>query len=70
MLARAFLYLDGEGLTEVERVEIRVHLEECRPCLERVDLAQEVARLVSRLRGCSPCPGDLRLRIQAELDRL
>lgn len=70
ILERAYLYLDGEGLTESERLEIRVHLEECGPCFERVGLEEEVAKVVSRLRGCSPCPDELRLRIQAQLDRL
>ena len=70
VLERAFLYIDGEGLTETERIEFSAHLEECRPCFERVGLDREVARLVSRLRGCNPCPNQLRLRIKAELDRL
>ncbi len=38
ILARAYLFLDGEGLSAEERVEIEVHLEECAPCLERYDL--------------------------------
>ena len=70
VLERAYLYLDGESLTEAERVEFRVHLEECRPCLERVGLEEEIGKMVSRLRGFSACPKELRLRIKAQIESL
>lgn len=63
-LERAYLFLDGEGLTEEERGEIRVHLERCRPCLERYGLEEEVTALLGRLRGCQPCPERVKVRIQ------
>ena len=33
-LQRVYLFLDGEMLSESERLEIEVHLEECPPCFE------------------------------------
>jgi mycothiol system anti-sigma-R factor len=62
-LREAYLYLDGEGLSEERRREIHAHLEECGPCYQRVGLDKEVAHLISRLRGCTSCPDELRARI-------
>lgn len=70
VLQRAYLFLDGEGLTEDERVEIRVHLEECAPCYERVGIEKEVFRIVGRLSSTHQCPEQLRQRITARLDEL
>ncbi len=67
-LQEAFLYLDGELLSEERRIEISHHLEECRPCLERYGLHQEVALVLARLRGCTRCPDDLRTRIYSMFD--
>jgi mycothiol system anti-sigma-R factor len=67
-LERAYMYLDDEGLGAVERHAIEVHLEECRPCFERVGLEREVTLLVARLRGSSKCPEGLRSRIAAQLE--
>ena len=66
-LEKAYLYLDGELLSEEERVDIRVHLEECRPCLERYGLDAEVSALVARLKGCDVCPDTVKQRIQIML---
>ena len=63
-LKKAYLYLDGELLSEEERVDIRVHLEECRPCLERYGLEGEVTALVARLKGRQSCPESVKKRIQ------
>jgi mycothiol system anti-sigma-R factor len=68
-LREAYLYLDGEGLTEERRREIRAHLEDCAPCYERVGLEQEVTTLLSKLRGCTHCPDDLRVRITSLIER-
>ncbi len=62
-LERAYLFLDGELLSEEERREIQDHLEYCRPCYERFGLEREVTLLLSRLRGCSRCPQTLKSRI-------
>ncbi len=67
-LERAYLFLDGEVLSEAERTEIRVHLEECSPCLERYGLEEELVRLISRLRSSCTCPDGLKTRIAALLE--
>jgi mycothiol system anti-sigma-R factor len=64
-LARAYLFMDGEMLSERERREISSHLEACRPCYERYGLDEDVTRLVARLRGSERCPETLKVRIQA-----
>ena len=70
VLERAYLYLDGEILSEAERVEIQGHLEECAPCLERVGIEREVITvLVARLKGQCRCPEGLRSRVQQLLDQ-
>ncbi|CAN5631572.1 hypothetical protein BH24ACT26_BH24ACT26_03620 [soil metagenome] len=64
-LERAYMFLDGEILSDVERHEISAHLEACRPCYERYGIDEEVSRVVARLRGYQRCPETLRVRIQA-----
>jgi mycothiol system anti-sigma-R factor len=68
-LREAYLYLDGEGLTKERRREIRAHLEDCAPCYERVGLEQEVTTILSKLRGCTACPDELRVRITSLIER-
>jgi mycothiol system anti-sigma-R factor len=68
-LERVYLFLDGEGLTEAERIEIEVHLEDCPPCFERYGVEIEVKTIVARLRGANPCPDALRSRIAALLQQ-
>jgi mycothiol system anti-sigma-R factor len=62
-IAQAYLYLDGEGLSETERSKIQHHLQECAPCFERVGLDEEVTNLISRLKGANPCPKEVKERI-------
>jgi mycothiol system anti-sigma-R factor len=62
-LAEAYLYLDGEILSQRRRLEIAHHLEECGPCLERYGLEKEVTLIVGRLRGLTHCPDELKIRI-------
>ncbi len=68
-LARAYLFLDGEILSQAERTDIQVHLQECRPCLERYGLEQDLVVLMARLRGASPCPDGLKHRIASLLEQ-
>lgn len=68
-LARAYLFLDGEILSQSERSEIQVHLEECSPCLERYGLEQDLVVLMARLRGSTPCPDGLKDRIASLLQQ-
>jgi mycothiol system anti-sigma-R factor len=69
VLARAYLFLDGEGLSEAERIEIEVHLEECVPCLDSVDLQRDVRTLISRIGGATPCPDAVRTKIIQLIDQ-
>ena len=69
VLEQAYLYLDGEGLTAAQRVSIETHLEECGPCLEAYGVEREVVTvIIARLRGCTPCPAELKQRISVALD--
>lgn len=68
-LRRAYLYLDGEVLGDDERAEIRRHLEDCSPCYERYGVVEEVHLIIARLKGCTRCPQQLRIRIQDLLER-
>lgn len=57
-------------LDETERVDIEQHLEACAPCYKRYGVEREVRIIISRLRGCEPCPQELRHRIQGLLEGL
>lgn len=70
VLERAYLYLDEEILSEQERIQIQVHLEECAPCLENVGLHREFVFVTARLRGKTECPEALRSRIKNLLDEV
>ncbi len=63
-LERAYLFLDGEILSQSERLEIKGHLEECKPCLERYGLESEVSSLLARLRTHEGCPDRVKNRIE------
>ncbi len=67
-LERLYLFLDGEVLSEAERIEIRAHLEACAPCYERYGVDEGVTRLVARLRHHQRCPESLRVRIQSLIE--
>lgn len=66
-LEMVYLYLDGEVLSESQRDEIRIHLEECGPCYERFGLQRRVSVIVSRQRRHNSCPEELRARIAKTL---
>ncbi len=67
-LQRAYLFLDGEVLSEAERTDIQFHLEECTPCFQRYGLEQDLMTLIARLRRTSPCPDGLKTRIAGLLE--
>lgn len=69
ILARAYLFLDGEGLSEAERIEIELHLEECAPCLDSFDLQREVRALILRIGGATPCPAAVREKIHLLIEQ-
>lgn len=66
VLDKVYAYLDGE-LPEGDTFDIRVHLDECSPCLKEYDLDKAVKALVARHCGCDPVPADLRAKV---LDRI
>lgn len=66
-LEQAYLFLDGEILSEAERHEMKRHLEECAPCYERFGVEEDVSHIVARLKGCHRCPDGLRAKISGLL---
>jgi mycothiol system anti-sigma-R factor len=66
-LAHLYAFLDGE-LTEVRRLAIRSHLEDCTPCFEAFDFEAEL-RLVISHRCRDEVPEPLRNRIAELLQR-
>ncbi len=70
VLKQAYLYLDGEGLTEAQRVEIETHLEDCGPCFEAYGVEREIVTvIIARLRGADRCPEALKERISMALEQ-
>jgi mycothiol system anti-sigma-R factor len=61
-----FLYLDGEVNTE-RRDRIRLHLDECSPCLRKFGIEREVRALVARCCGNDTAPDALRQRVVLRL---
>ncbi|GAA3109974.1 mycothiol system anti-sigma-R factor [Nonomuraea sp. NPDC049421] len=66
VLDKVYAYLDGE-LTEGDVADIKVHLDECSPCLKEYDLDKAIKALVHKHCGCDPVPADLRSKV---LDRI
>ena len=66
VLDKVYAYLDGE-LDEGDYVDIRVHLDECDPCLKEYDLDKAVKALVHKHCGCDPVPADLRSKVLARI---
>ncbi|GAA2854976.1 mycothiol system anti-sigma-R factor [Nonomuraea rubra] len=69
VLDKVYSYLDGE-LTEGDVAEIRVHLDECSPCLKEYDLDKAIKALVHKHCGCDPVPADLRSKVLARIDQV
>lgn len=63
VLERAILIVDGEDISQEERVEIETHLRDCQPCFERHGLDVEVKSVMVRLRGTTPCPEGLKAKV-------
>ena len=66
-LAELYEFLDGE-LDDQARQRIEQHLRDWSPCLEAFDFEAEIRRLVAD-RCRDQCPGELRQRNQAALER-
>ncbi|GAA1658387.1 mycothiol system anti-sigma-R factor [Nonomuraea sp. NPDC048882] len=69
VLDKVYAYLDGE-LTEGDVADIRVHLDECSPCLKEYDLDKAVKALVAKHCGCDPVPSDLRSKVLARIEQV
>jgi mycothiol system anti-sigma-R factor len=69
VLDKVYAYIDGE-LTDHDVVEIRVHLDECSPCLKEYDLDKVVKQLVAKHCGSDPVPADLRSKVLARIARV
>ncbi|MEV0596533.1 mycothiol system anti-sigma-R factor [Nonomuraea cavernae] len=66
VLDKVYAYIDGE-LAEGVVSDIRVHLDECDPCLKEYDLDKVVKQLVAKHCGCDPVPDDLRSKVLARI---
>ena len=64
-LERIVFFLDNE-LDEADCSEVRMHLDECGPCLEKYDLQRTVKAVVAR--SCSEvAPSELRDRVRVQI---
>jgi mycothiol system anti-sigma-R factor len=67
-LQRIVFLLDNE-LDEAERSEVRLHLDECGPCLRKYDLERTVKAVVAR--SCSEsAPDGLRERVLFQIHQV
>jgi mycothiol system anti-sigma-R factor len=64
-----YLYLDGE-CDEEDRRKIRIHLDECSPCLRKYGVEQDVMALVARCCGSDPAPDGLREKVLVKLEQV
>ena len=69
VLDAVYLYLDGEQ-DAAQRDKVRVHLDECSPCLREYGLEQAVKALVARSCGCESAPIDLRERVMVRIQQV
>ncbi len=69
VLEAVYLYLDGEQHGE-DREHVRIHLDECAPCLRQYGLEQAVKTLVSRCCGSDPVPDELRTRVLTRIQEV
>ena len=65
VLDRVYEFIDGE-IDGQRRHEIKEHLEECSPCLQKFGLEETVKAIVKR--SCSdPAPPDLRAKVLSHI---
>jgi mycothiol system anti-sigma-R factor len=67
VLDAVYTYLDGE-MDRVSYAKVKVHLEECGPCLREYGLEEAVKRLVRKHCGHEPVPGDLRQKVLLRIE--
>jgi mycothiol system anti-sigma-R factor len=67
-LERIVYFLDNE-LDEADVADVRVHLDECAPCLQNYDLQRTVKALVAR--SChETAPETLRQRVRVQIQEI
>ena len=69
VLEAVYLYLDNEQDAE-SHDKVRIHLDECAPCLRQYGLEQAVKALVARSCGGDPAPRDLRHRVMFRIQEV
>ncbi len=69
VLEAVYLYLDGEQ-DPLSREQVRLHLDECAPCLRQYGLEQAVKALVARCCGSDPAPLELRDRVLLRIQQV
>ena len=62
VLATVYSYLDRE-MEDTDYQQIRIHLEECGPCLREYGLEELVKKLVHKCCGQEAVPGELRAKV-------
>jgi mycothiol system anti-sigma-R factor len=69
VLEAVYLYLDNEQ-DPAHRDKVRIHLDECAPCLRQYGLEQAVKTLVARCCGSDSAPRDLRQRVMVRIQEV
>jgi mycothiol system anti-sigma-R factor len=69
VLEKVYLYLDGEAESE-DHAHVRLHLDECAPCLRQYGLEQAVKALVARCCGGDAPPADLKQRVMVRIQEV
>lgn len=68
VLEKVYLYLDGEAESHDEE-HVRIHLDECAPCLRKYGLEQAVKALVAR--SCTElAPTELKERVLTRIQQV
>ena len=65
-LERIVYFIDNE-LDEADCSAVRVHLDECGPCLEKYDLQRTVKAVVARSCSSESAPSELRARVMVQI---
>ncbi|MEV0191215.1 mycothiol system anti-sigma-R factor [Kitasatospora purpeofusca] len=69
VLDHLYEFLDNE-MAEGDCDKLRVHFEECSPCLKQYGLEQAIKALIKRSCGCDDTPADLRGKVLARIDSI
>ena len=67
VLEAVYTYLDGE-MDHLSYAQVKVHLEECGPCLREYGLEEAVKKLVHKYCGHEQVPPDLRQKVLLRIE--